>query len=113
MAIEDPNGAIKWKGKSYSSVMGDYPYADDGMLIWNAVHDWISAYLKVCLAPVRRAFSRHMSEPFEHRSTLFKQLNHDHKMPGTPQQPEQKLCKAAQNTFWIHILCESKKIAEL
>lgn len=47
MAIEDPKGAIAWKGKNYKSVLADYPYADDGMLIWNALHEWCSDYLKV------------------------------------------------------------------
>lgn len=47
MATEDPEGDISWKGKRYRQVLQDYPYADDGMLIWDALHDWVSAYLKV------------------------------------------------------------------
>lgn len=48
MATEDPQGDISWRGKRYKQVLQDYPYADDGMLIWNALHDWVSAYVKVC-----------------------------------------------------------------
>lgn len=47
MAVEDSNGPIAWKGKNYKSVLEDYPYADDGMLIWNSLHQWCSDYLKV------------------------------------------------------------------
>ncbi|KAK9825309.1 hypothetical protein WJX74_007835 [Apatococcus lobatus] len=47
MAVEDPNGSIAWKGKKYASILADYPYADDGMLIWNALHGFCSDYLQV------------------------------------------------------------------
>ena len=47
MAVEDPKGSIAWKGKKYASVLADYPYADDGMLIWNALHQLTSDYLQV------------------------------------------------------------------
>ena len=37
---------VTWKGKSYQIVMGDdYPYAADGMLLWNALHAWLKGYL--------------------------------------------------------------------
>ncbi|KAK9786484.1 hypothetical protein WJX73_001127 [Symbiochloris irregularis] len=46
MLQEDAEGPVKWKGKTYSIVMGaDYPYAADGMLLWDALHDWQTAYL--------------------------------------------------------------------
>lgn len=46
MLVEDPAGPVQWKGTSYSIVMGDdYPYAADGMLLWNELHTWLHAYL--------------------------------------------------------------------
>lgn len=50
MAVEatDGNGAFSWKGKKYNIVLGeDYPYASDGILIWNAIHKWVDGYLSL------------------------------------------------------------------
>ena len=46
MLIEDPTGNVRWNSKRYRIVMGnDYPYAADGMLVWDATHKWLKAYL--------------------------------------------------------------------
>ena len=47
MITEKEDGDIAWKGKRYARVLDDYPYADDGLLIWDAVHSYFSEYLKV------------------------------------------------------------------
>lgn len=49
MAVAHPEGDIAWKGKQYSLVIDDYPYAEDGMLIWNSLRKWVSEYLQVGL----------------------------------------------------------------
>lgn len=47
MAVAHPEGDIAWKGKQYSLVIDDYPYAEDGMLIWNSLRKWVSEYLQI------------------------------------------------------------------
>ncbi|KAK9819525.1 hypothetical protein WJX74_005150 [Apatococcus lobatus] len=47
MLTEDTGGDIKWKGKRYRRVLADYPYADDGLLIWDALQKYFSKYLKI------------------------------------------------------------------
>ena len=47
MLIEDESGDISWKNKKYKRTLNDYPYADDGLLIWDALQRYFSAYLKV------------------------------------------------------------------
>lgn len=52
--VDDSNGVgssdtiFTWKGAKFSIVMGtDYPYAADGLLIWNALHAWFMGYLSL------------------------------------------------------------------
>jgi arachidonate 15-lipoxygenase len=33
------------RGVDDSSLLPIYPYRDDGLLVWNAIHDWVAAYL--------------------------------------------------------------------
>lgn len=35
---------LERRGVKDGSVIGEYPYRDDGLLIWNAIHDWVSGY---------------------------------------------------------------------
>ncbi|MCT7962167.1 hypothetical protein NG791_15960 [Laspinema sp. D1] len=36
------------RGVNNSAQLPEYPYRDDGFLIWNALHDWVSDYLRLC-----------------------------------------------------------------
>jgi arachidonate 15-lipoxygenase len=36
---------LKDRGVDDQSVLPVYPYRDDGLLIWDAIHDWVEAYL--------------------------------------------------------------------
>lgn len=36
---------LKGRGVDTSSALQYYPYRDDGMLVWNALHQWVSDYL--------------------------------------------------------------------
>lgn len=36
------------RGVTNSAQLPEYPYRDDGLLIWNALHDWVSDYLRHC-----------------------------------------------------------------
>lgn len=33
------------RGVDDATALPNYPYRDDGLLIWNAIHDWVAAYL--------------------------------------------------------------------
>ena len=35
------------RGVEDQETLPDYPYRDDGMLIWNAIHDWVTSYLSI------------------------------------------------------------------
>lgn len=35
------------RGVADSQKLPDYPYRDDALLIWDAIHDWVEAYLKI------------------------------------------------------------------
>lgn len=35
------------RGVDNPTQLPDYPYRDDALLIWHAIHDWVAAYLKV------------------------------------------------------------------
>ncbi len=39
-----PN-TLRSRGVDKISQLPEYPYRDDGLLIWNAIHQWVSAYL--------------------------------------------------------------------
>ena len=47
MAVEDNSGDIDWLGKKYRLVLKDYPYAQDGLLHWNAIWKFHQEYLQV------------------------------------------------------------------
>lgn len=36
------------RGVTNSAQLPEYPYRDDGFLIWNALHEWVSDYLRLC-----------------------------------------------------------------
>ncbi|AFY82199.1 lipoxygenase family protein [Oscillatoria acuminata] len=36
------------RGVTNSAQLPEYPYRDDGLLIWNALHEWVSDYLRLC-----------------------------------------------------------------
>ncbi len=36
------------RGVNNSGQLPEYPYRDDGFLIWNALHEWVSDYLRHC-----------------------------------------------------------------
>ena len=38
---------LKARGVDDPAVLPDYPYRDDGMLLWTAITDWVGAYLNV------------------------------------------------------------------
>jgi len=38
---------LKSKGVGDSAQLPDYPYRDDGRLIWDAIHTWVGAYLSI------------------------------------------------------------------
>jgi lipoxygenase len=38
-------GLAKEEGGAVKLLLKDYPYADDGMLLWNAVEKWVGNYL--------------------------------------------------------------------
>jgi arachidonate 15-lipoxygenase len=47
--VEDaflPN-ALKKRGCDDSARLPNYPYRDDALLYWHAIHDWVDAYLKI------------------------------------------------------------------
>jgi arachidonate 15-lipoxygenase len=41
-----PN-TFKIRGVEDAQALPDYPYRDDGLLIWDAIHDWVSSYLQI------------------------------------------------------------------
>ncbi len=41
-----PN-TLKSRGVDDLQALPDYPYRDDGLLIWDAIHDWVSSYLQL------------------------------------------------------------------
>ncbi len=38
---------LKSRGVDEPHFLPDYPYRDDALLIWDAIHDWVSSYLKL------------------------------------------------------------------
>ncbi|GMH44390.1 hypothetical protein BSKO_12342 [Bryopsis sp. KO-2023] len=36
-----------WRAGDVELVLKDYPYAEDGLLIWSALHKWVSSYLSL------------------------------------------------------------------
>lgn len=40
IAVKNTDGSLKL-------LLKDYPYAQDGLLIWESIHTWVSEYLKV------------------------------------------------------------------
>ncbi len=38
---------FKRRGVDDPQFLPDYPYRDDALLIWNAIHDWVSSYLRL------------------------------------------------------------------
>ncbi|CAN1210924.1 Lipoxygenase [Tumidithrix helvetica PCC 7403] len=38
---------LKSRGVDDVNALPDYPYRDDALLLWGAIHDWISGYLKI------------------------------------------------------------------
>lgn len=36
---------LRDRGVDDETALPNYPYRDDGLLIWNAIHDWVAAYL--------------------------------------------------------------------
>ena len=34
------------RGVGADSALGDYPYRDDGLLVWNAIESWAKAYVR-------------------------------------------------------------------
>jgi len=38
---------LKKRGVDNPKTLPDYPYRDDGMLIWNAIHHWVDSYLSI------------------------------------------------------------------
>ena len=47
LAKPGKNGAVK-------VLLDDYPYAEDGLLIWNALRKWNDGYLVRCTPGVRK-----------------------------------------------------------
>lgn len=41
---------LKKRGVDDPQRLPDYPYRDDALLIWNAIHNWVSRYLKIFYA---------------------------------------------------------------
>jgi arachidonate 15-lipoxygenase len=41
---------LKMRGVDDLQGLPDYPYRDDGLLIWEAIHDWVSSYLTLFYA---------------------------------------------------------------
>jgi arachidonate 15-lipoxygenase len=35
------------RGVGPDSALADFPYRDDGLLVWEAIHDWVSAYVEL------------------------------------------------------------------
>ena len=42
MAVKNTDGGLEL-------VLQDYPYAQDGLLIWEAITNWVTEYVKVSL----------------------------------------------------------------
>ncbi len=40
-------GNLKLRGVDNSAALPDYPYRDDALLVWNAIHDWVRDYVNV------------------------------------------------------------------
>jgi arachidonate 15-lipoxygenase len=38
---------LKARGVDDDRALPDYPYRDDALLLWNAIHEWVSAYLNI------------------------------------------------------------------
>jgi arachidonate 15-lipoxygenase len=35
------------RGVGMDSTLGDYPYRDDALLVWHAIHDWVDQYINI------------------------------------------------------------------
>lgn len=38
---------LEKRGVNNPKTLPDYPYRDDALLLWNAIHDWVSSYLRI------------------------------------------------------------------
>ncbi|MGI9279811.1 MAG: lipoxygenase family protein [Endozoicomonas sp.] len=38
---------LKLRGVDTLSILPDYPYRDDGLLVWNAIQEWVNEYIKI------------------------------------------------------------------
>ncbi len=39
--------ALKQRGVDDANLLPDYPYRDDALLVWGAIHNWVEAYLSI------------------------------------------------------------------
>lgn len=45
---DSSSGSFTWRRQQYTCLLGaDYPYAADGLLIWNALREWFHSYLSL------------------------------------------------------------------
>jgi arachidonate 15-lipoxygenase len=42
-----PRALLRLRGVDDAELLPDYPYRDDALLLWDAIHDWVAAYLAI------------------------------------------------------------------